>query len=77
MDPSQPLNPGRVDEILFRLFPRESGVRDGEPGVLINGIGNERLAAVDSRKICFFGNHGFFLQEIYRKIKGSFGDDDT
>ena len=64
VDPPQALEPGRVDEVLFRFFPRVLRSRDGEPGVLVDRVGDERLARIDFRKLGTPLTHTRFLSEI-------------
>jgi len=50
VNPPEPLEPGRVEEVPLGLFPGAGGIGDGEPRVLVDGIGDERLPRVNLRE---------------------------
>jgi len=64
VDPPQALDPGGVDEVLFRQFLRVVRGRDGEPGVLVDRVGDQRLSPVNGGVFDLPSFHGYFFLPV-------------
>ena len=59
IDVAQALDPGRIDQILFRPFVRvRSGEGHGEGDVLVDWIGDQRRAIIGSIGVMTGFSHG-------------------
>jgi len=69
IDAAQPLEPGGIDEVLFRFFLAVSGGRHGEQDITVDRVGDQGYSFIEMsvRGLCF---HGFYLPQKKKIAKG-------